>query len=110
MSCQKLFYSLVVIRLLVKNLAGIAECVRVYLLRNIITGKAVCVGFTKKTPPDIPLGDVIHVCILGIEETIEMKKCYPRRMISSTVEEAVNLGVSLIRAATLQEAEVKKDE
>lgn len=96
-----------------KSLAReVADCIRVYCLQNNITGKAICVGFTKKTPPDIPLGDVIHVCGLEkaeLEESIEKKKCCPKHMMSFTTGEAINVGVSLIRAATFQEAEERHE-
>jgi len=91
----------------------IQACTSVFLLRSVHTGKGICIGFTKETPPNLPEGDVIHMCLLS-KENIELKAeemlCHPSNRISCTLDEAEKIGISFIRTATLYKAGVKKDD
>jgi hypothetical protein len=91
----------------------IIECNSIFLLRSVHTGKGICIGFTTENPPSLPQGDIIHMCWLSQESVEKLnveKRCYPLNRISCTLDEAVKIGVNFIRAATLYENGVKKDE
>lgn len=92
---------------------AIRQCNLVFHVRSIHTGSALCIGFTKETPSELPEGDVIHLCLLkkeDVEKQTNEKHCCPHQRISCTPNEAEQIGINLIRAATFYTAEVKKDE
>lgn len=91
----------------------IFKCNRILLLRSIHTGRAICIGFTKDNHPELPKGDVIHMCWLskeGVEKQVKNEVCCPLNRISCTPDEAQKIGISFIQAKTLYENEVKKNE
>ena len=87
------------------------KCNRVIFMKG--PKGALCVGFTKKAPPNAPKGDVIHLCWLDTEhmkKTEEEERCYPNYRVSATPDEACTLGVHLIRTTAFYEVEKREEQ
>lgn len=80
---------------------------------SVYGGKSfVCTGFTTKPVGGIPKVDFIHMCFYNFEELkkVEEGVCPVRAMVSITPQEAINLGLNLIRTVTLFEVEKDQEE
>ena len=72
----------------------------------------VCTGFTTKPVDGIPKVDFIHMCFYNLDELekVEEGVCPVRAITSMTPQEAINLGLNLLRTVTLFEVEKDLEE